>query len=51
MHVTAELFDNACTFSPPTTDVHGHVADVPAGAVVTIEDCGLVMRETALHPR
>ncbi|MFH8614079.1 ATP-binding protein [Streptomyces sp. NPDC017979] len=49
MHVLAELLDNACNFSPPTTDVHGYVAEVPAGAVITVEDSGLVMSETALR--
>ncbi|MFJ5262499.1 sensor histidine kinase [Streptomyces sp. NPDC088387] len=49
MHVLAELFDNACNFSPPSTDVHGYVAEVPAGAVITIEDSGLMMSETALR--
>ncbi|MGV9314784.1 sensor histidine kinase [Streptomyces sp. NPDC003691] len=49
MHVLAELLDNACNFSPPTTDVHGYVAEVPAGAVITVEDSGLVMGDTALR--
>ncbi|GAA1663805.1 ATP-binding protein [Fodinicola feengrottensis] len=49
MHVLSELLDNACNFSPPTTEVHGYVAEVTAGAVVTIEDSGLVMSETALR--
>jgi signal transduction histidine kinase len=49
MHVLAELLDNACNFSPPTTEVHGYVAEVTAGAVLTIEDSGLVMSETALR--
>ncbi|MEU9604788.1 ATP-binding protein [Streptomyces sp. NPDC048057] len=49
MHVLAELLDNACNFSPPTTDVHGYVAEVPAGAVITVEDSGLVMSDTALR--
>ncbi|WP_163509876.1 ATP-binding protein [Fodinicola acaciae] len=49
MHVLAELLDNACNFSPPTTEVHGYVAEVTAGAVITIEDSGLVMSETALR--
>ncbi|MFE0422762.1 ATP-binding protein [Streptomyces sp. NPDC058953] len=49
MHLLAELLDNACNFSPPTTDVHGYVAEVPAGAVITIEDSGLVMGDTALR--
>ncbi|WP_419999123.1 sensor histidine kinase [Streptomyces boninensis] len=49
MHVLAELLDNACNFSPPTTEVHVYVSEVPAGAAVTVEDAGLVMSETALR--
>lgn len=49
MHALAELIDNACNFSPPTTEVHVYAAEVPAGVVVTIEDSGLVMSETALR--
>lgn len=49
MHALAELLDNACNFSPPTTEVHVYAAEVPAGVVVTIEDSGLVMSETALR--
>ncbi|MEV6107883.1 ATP-binding protein [Streptomyces sp. NPDC051940] len=49
MHVLAELLDNACNFSPPTTEVHVYVAEVPAGVAVTIEDAGLVMSPTALR--
>ncbi|MGV9676067.1 sensor histidine kinase, partial [Nocardia sp. NPDC003482] len=48
MHALAELLDNACNFSPPTTEVHVYAAEVPAGVVVTIEDSGLVMSESAL---
>ncbi|MQY11409.1 hypothetical protein SRB5_15250 [Streptomyces sp. RB5] len=49
MHVLAELLDNACNFSPPTTEVQVYVAEVPAGVAVTIEDAGLVMSATALR--
>ncbi|WP_460699030.1 sensor histidine kinase [Nocardia thraciensis] len=49
MHALAELLDNACNFSPPTTEVHVYAAEVPAGAVITIEDSGLVMSESALR--
>ncbi|WP_245672635.1 sensor histidine kinase [Aldersonia kunmingensis] len=49
MHALAELIDNACNFSPPTTDVHLYAAEVPAGVVITIEDSGLVMGESALR--
>ncbi|WP_319943479.1 sensor histidine kinase [Nocardia aurantia] len=49
MHALAELIDNACNFSPPTTEVHVYAAEVPAGVVVTIEDSGLVMSESALR--
>ncbi|WP_239003487.1 sensor histidine kinase [Nocardia panacis] len=49
MHALAELIDNACNFSPPTTEVHIYAAEVPAGVVLTIEDSGLVMSESALR--
>ncbi|WP_054813711.1 sensor histidine kinase [Nocardia arizonensis] len=49
MHALAELIDNACNFSPPTTEVHLYAAEVPAGVVITIEDSGLVMSESALR--
>ncbi|MVU83343.1 ATP-binding protein [Nocardia sp. ET3-3] len=49
MHALAELLDNACNFSPPTTEVHVYAAEVPAGIVITIEDSGLVMSESALR--
>jgi signal transduction histidine kinase len=49
MHALAELLDNACNFSPPTTEVHVYAAEVPAGVVLTIEDSGLVMSESALR--
>ncbi|MEV5839222.1 ATP-binding protein [Nocardia sp. NPDC052112] len=48
MHALAELIDNACNFSPPTTEVHLYAAEVPAGVVITIEDSGLVMSQSAL---
>ncbi|WP_344261038.1 ATP-binding protein, partial [Streptomyces sodiiphilus] len=49
MHALAELLDNACNFSPPTAEVHVYVEEVPAGAIITIEDSGLVMSEVALR--
>ncbi|MDX3072815.1 sensor histidine kinase [Streptomyces sp. MI02-7b] len=49
MHALAELMDNAANFSPPTAEVHVYVEEVPAGAVITIEDSGLVMGEVALR--
>ncbi|MEU1545294.1 ATP-binding protein [Nocardia sp. NPDC005745] len=49
MHALAELLDNACNFSPPTTEVHVYAAEVPAGVIITIEDSGLVMSESALR--
>lgn len=49
MHALAELLDNACNFSPPTTEVHVYAAAVPAGVVIPIEDSGLVMSESALR--
>ncbi|MFD5174169.1 ATP-binding protein [Nocardia sp. NPDC058379] len=49
MHTLAELLDNACNFSPPTTEVHVYAAEVPAGVVITIEDSGLVMSDSALR--
>ncbi|MGK8524405.1 sensor histidine kinase [Nocardia asteroides] len=49
MHALAELLDNACNFSPPTTEVHVYAAEVPAGVVITIEDSGLVMSSSALR--
>lgn len=49
MHALAELLDNACNFSPPTTEVHVYAAEVPAGVVITVEDSGLVMSESALR--
>lgn len=49
MHALAELMDNAANFSPPTAEVHVYVEEVPAGAVITIEDSGLVMGEAALR--
>ena len=49
MHVLAELMDNAANFSPPTSEVHVYVEEVAAGAVVTVEDGGLIMGEVALR--
>ncbi|MBF6175854.1 sensor histidine kinase [Nocardia blacklockiae] len=49
MHALAELLDNACNFSPPTTEVHVYATEVPAGVVITLEDSGLVMSESALR--
>lgn len=49
IHALAELVDNACRFSPPTTEVHIYAAEIPAGLVVTIEDSGLVMSESSLQ--
>ncbi|MFD3591645.1 sensor histidine kinase [Nocardia sp. NPDC058640] len=49
MHTLAELLDNACNFSPPTTEVHVYAAEVPAGVVITIEDSGLIMSDSALR--
>ncbi|MBB0232534.1 sensor histidine kinase, partial [Streptomyces calidiresistens] len=49
MHALAELLDNAANFSPPTAEVHVYVEEVPAGLIITIEDSGLVMSETALR--
>lgn len=49
MHALAELLDNAANFSPPTSEVHVYVEEVPAGVVITVEDSGLVMGEVALR--
>lgn len=49
IHALSELVDNACRFSPPTTEVHIYAAEIPAGLVVTIEDSGLVMSESSLQ--
>ncbi|MBB5953838.1 signal transduction histidine kinase [Saccharothrix tamanrassetensis] len=49
MHALAELIDNACSFSPPSEQVHVYVEEVQAGVVVTIEDGGLVMGDLALR--
>ncbi|MFE9248897.1 sensor histidine kinase [Streptomyces sp. NPDC007088] len=49
MHVLAELLDNAANFSPPTSEVHVYVEEVPAGVLVSIEDSGLVMGEVQLR--
>ncbi|MFJ2779602.1 ATP-binding protein [Kitasatospora sp. NPDC087315] len=49
MHVLAELLDNAAKFSPPTAEVHVYVEQVPAGALVSVEDSGLVMGDVQLR--
>ncbi|MEU8536075.1 ATP-binding protein [Streptomyces parvulus] len=49
MHALAELLDNAANFSPPTAEVHVYVEAVPAGAIVSVEDSGLVMGEVQLR--
>ncbi|MER7396940.1 ATP-binding protein, partial [Streptomyces sp. NPDC000151] len=49
MHALAEIMDNATSFSPPTSTVHVYVEEAQAGIVVSVEDSGLVMTETALR--
>ncbi|MER6852986.1 ATP-binding protein [Streptomyces flaveolus] len=49
MHALAEILDNAANFSPPTSEVHVYVEAVPAGAIVSVEDSGLVMGEVQLR--
>ncbi|GGR76699.1 MULTISPECIES: ATP-binding protein [Streptomyces] len=49
MHALAELLDNAANFSPPTAEVHVYVEEVPAGAIVSVEDSGLVMGDVQLR--
>ncbi|MFI8347926.1 ATP-binding protein [Streptomyces sp. NPDC085596] len=49
MHALAELLDNATNFSPPTAEVHVYVEEVPAGAIVSVEDSGLVMGDVQLR--
>ncbi|MFC6065074.1 sensor histidine kinase [Streptomyces ochraceiscleroticus] len=49
MHALAEIMDNATSFSPPTSPVHVYVEEAQAGVVVSVEDSGLVMTETALR--
>ncbi|AWK11053.1 ATP-binding protein [Streptomyces spongiicola] len=49
IHTIAELLDNAANFSPPTAEVHVYVEEVPAGAIVSVEDSGLVMGEVQLR--
>lgn len=49
MHALAELLDNAANFSPPTAEVHVYVEEVPAGAIISVEDSGLVMGDTQLR--
>ncbi|MFH8217912.1 sensor histidine kinase [Streptomyces sp. NPDC018057] len=49
MHALAELLDNAANFSPPTSEVHVYVEEVPAGVILSVEDSGLVMGEVQLR--
>ncbi|MEU1179835.1 ATP-binding protein [Streptomyces sp. NPDC005820] len=49
MHALAELLDNAANFSPPNAEVHVYVEEVPAGAIVSVEDSGLVMSDVQLR--
>jgi len=49
IHALAELLDNAAKFSPPISEVHIYVEEVPAGAAIIVEDGGLVMGEEALR--
>nr|BFD80978.1 ATP-binding protein [Streptomyces sp. Xyl84] len=49
MHALAELLDNAANFSPPTSEVHVYVEEVPAGVILSVEDSGLVMGEIQLR--
>jgi signal transduction histidine kinase len=49
MHALAEILDNAANFSPPTSEVHVYVEAAPAGAIVSVEDSGLVMGEVQLR--
>ncbi|GAB7059008.1 ATP-binding protein [Streptomyces mexicanus] len=49
MHALAEILDNAANFSPPTSEVHVYVEEVPAGIIVSVEDSGLVMGEVQLR--
>ncbi|MFM9498989.1 ATP-binding protein [Streptomyces galilaeus] len=49
MHALAEILDNATKFSPPTSEVHVYVEEVPAGVIVSVEDSGLVMGDVQLR--
>ncbi|MEU5085327.1 ATP-binding protein [Streptomyces sp. NPDC021356] len=49
MHALAELLDNAANFSPPTSEVHVYVEEVPAGIILSVEDSGLVMGDIQLR--
>ncbi|MDQ0585570.1 ATP-binding protein [Streptomyces rishiriensis] len=49
MHALAEVLDNAANFSPPNAEVHVYVEEVPAGAIVSVEDSGLVMSDVQLR--
>ncbi|MFC7343322.1 sensor histidine kinase [Saccharopolyspora griseoalba] len=48
IHALAEIMDNATKFSPPAEDVQVHVDESEAGLVITVEDGGLTMSESAL---
>jgi signal transduction histidine kinase len=49
MHALAEILDNAANFSPPTSEVHVYVEEVPTGVIVSVEDSGLAMGEVQLR--
>jgi len=49
MHALAELMDNAAKFSPPSEQVHVYAEEVHAGVVITVEDGGLAMSDSALR--
>ncbi|GAA2342603.1 ATP-binding protein [Saccharopolyspora halophila] len=48
IHALAEIMDNATKFSPPAEEVLVHVDASEAGVVITVEDGGLTMSESAL---
>lgn len=48
IHALAEIMDNATKFSPPTEVVNVHVEESATGLVITVEDGGLTMSESAL---
>ncbi|WP_398860665.1 ATP-binding protein [Streptomyces chengmaiensis] len=41
--------DNAANFSPPTAEVYVYVEEVPSGALMSLEDSGLMMGEVQLR--
>jgi signal transduction histidine kinase len=49
MHALAELMDNAAKFSPPAEQVYVYAEEVHAGVVITVEDGGLAMSDSALR--